>query len=154
MANDSVDTTNTQEAFSSRRDMRSIVFHLLYAMDGWNYQESLEAIVDNFNRGFDMDIDVHSEAFQMTNQIIEQREQLDDRYKPLLANWRIERLGLCTRLIMRLAIWELFNTDTAHQIVINEAIELAKCFAEKDAYKFINGILDQLVKKQQEQEAQ
>jgi N utilization substance protein B len=38
-------------------------------------------------------------------------------------------------------------TDTSPTIIINEAVELAKCFAEKDAYKFVNGILDEALKK-------
>ena len=38
------------------------------------------------------------------------------------------------------------HTDTASTVIINEAIELAKAFSEKDAYKFINGILDEAAK--------
>jgi len=38
------------------------------------------------------------------------------------------------------------QTDEPHNIIINEAIELAKCFSEDYAYKFINGILDEAVK--------
>ena len=72
---------------------------------------------------------------------------LDEECKPLLSNWRFERLGMCTKLILRYALWELQTTDTNPTIVINEAIELAKCFAEKDAYKFVNGILDEALKK-------
>ena len=45
---------------------------------------------------------------------------------------------------MRYAIWEMLYTTTPHSIVINEAIELAKCFAEQDSYKFVNGILDKI----------
>ena len=41
----------------------------------------------------------------------------------------------------------MLHTATPHRIIINEAIELAKCFSEKDAYKFINGILDEAVRK-------
>jgi N utilization substance protein B len=65
---------------------------------------------------------------------------------PFLHNWRFDRIGCCTKLILRFAMWELFYTDTPDSIVINEAVELAKCFSEKDAYKFINGILDEAIK--------
>jgi N utilization substance protein B len=101
----------------SRRDMRALAFHFIYA-------------VDRFDKG-----------------AIEMQEQADEIIKPLLRNWKLERLGCCTRLILRLAIWELHQSDAMPSIVINEAIELAKCFAEKDAYKFINGILDEASKK-------
>ena len=45
-----------------------------------------------------------------------------------------------------MALWELQQPKAIASIVINEAVELAKIFAEKDAYKFVNGILDQYCK--------
>lgn len=134
----------------SQRDKRSLVFHLLYIMEVFDYEATMESIVDNLNRGFNMDVPFNAPEVEITRLIIEQREALDERYIPLLSNWRIERIGVCTKLILRYAIWELVATDTEPKIVINEAIELAKGFAEKDAFKFINGILDQIVKQKTE----
>ncbi|TET35536.1 transcription antitermination factor NusB [Candidatus Dependentiae bacterium] len=130
----------------SRRDVRSLIFYLLYASESFDYQESLDAIVDNFNRGFDIDIPVDSEVVKVAQSVIDERDALDDQYKPLLSNWRFDRVGVSTKLILRFATWELLHTDTDSRIVINEAVELAKRFAEKDAYKFVNGILDRLIK--------
>ncbi|MDR3550656.1 MAG: transcription antitermination factor NusB [Candidatus Babeliales bacterium] len=130
----------------SRREVRSLIFHLLYAMEGFDYETELESIVYNFNSGFELDIPVTSEVFKVSYEVITKRDALDEIIIPFLANWRFERVGVCTKLILRLAIWELQNTDTPSTIVINEAIELAKCFAEKDAYKFVNGLLDKFVK--------
>jgi N utilization substance protein B len=53
---------------------------------------------------------------------------------------------MSTKLILRFALWELAQATTAPSVVLNEAIELAKCFSEKDAYKFINGVLDRYIK--------
>jgi len=130
----------------SRRDIRSLAFHLLYALEQFDYSVSLESIVDNFRRGFEMDIADDSPAIAMARGASEKREELDKLILPLLKNWKIERLGCCTRLILRLALFELTQPDPIPSIIINEAIELAKGFAEKDAYKFINGILDEYVK--------
>ncbi|MEX0940386.1 MAG: transcription antitermination factor NusB [Candidatus Babeliales bacterium] len=130
----------------SQRDKRSLIFHLLYAADSYDYQVSLESLVDNLNRGFELNIPLDSQIVTTAQNIIDNREALDEIYKPLLANWRFERVGVCTKLILRYAIWEMHHTDTHSNIIINEAIELAKCFAEKDAYKFINGILDEALK--------
>lgn len=127
----------------SRRDTRSIIFHLLYAMEGFEYDVSLESVVDNFNKGFELDIPRDCLAVRVTRQVINQREALDEQIKPLLHNWRFERIGVVTKLILRFALWELNQPEVQPALVINEAIELAKCFAEKDAYKFINGILDE-----------
>ncbi len=152
--NDSVQEKLEQEEFPhlykdlSRRDLRSLIFHFLYAAESFDYTESISAIVDNFNRGFDMDVPMDSEAVKTARAVIEERDKLDDIYKALLTNWRFERIGVSTKLILRLAIWELENTDTDPRIVINESIELAKSFAEKDAFRFINGILDKVVKRE------
>lgn len=134
----------------SRRDVRALVFYLLYAAEAFDYQESLSALVDNFNRGFELDIPHDSEVVRIAQAIIDEQYRLDELFTPLLANWRFERLGVSTKLILRFATWELEHTDTDSRIVINEAVELAKAFAEKDAYKFVNGVLDRLVKQKQE----
>lgn len=131
-----------QRSFS-RREVRSLIFHLIYAMEGFDYSVSLESIVDMFNRGFGLNISVNDEIFKIANSVIENHEKLDELIKPLLSNWRLERIGLCTKLILRMSIWELKEIGTASNIVINEAIELAKCFSEKDAYRFVNGVLDE-----------
>ncbi len=129
----------------SRREIRSLVFNLLYAMESYDYTTSLDSIVDSFNRGFDFDIPLTSEATAMARGAIENREMLDNVYKPLLTNWRFERISVSAKLILRLAIWEIQTKKIDPRIIINEAIELAKDFAEEDAYRFINGILDRIV---------
>jgi len=136
----------TEKNELSRRKTRSLIFHLLYAMEGFEYTASLESLVDNFNRGFDLSIDPEGEIFSTVQGIVDERERLDELFRPHLINWRYERLGVCTKLILRFAVWEIYHTDTPSNIIINEAIELAKCFSEKDAYKFINGVLDEVIK--------
>jgi N utilization substance protein B len=131
----------------SRRSQRALIFHLLYTMEAFDYNVSLESVVDNYSRGFDITLPPDSPVVHTAAQILQEREALDEFYKPLLNNWRFERLGLCTILILRFALWELLHTDMSTEIIINEAVELAKSYAEKDAYKFINGILDQAAKK-------
>jgi len=65
---------------------------------------------------------------------------------PLIAeeaeHWRLSRMAVIDRLILRLAVYELLHTDTPRAVVINEAIELAKKFSTEDSAKFINGVLD------------
>jgi len=130
----------------SRRDVRSLVFHFLYAAEAFEYQESLQSIINNFNHGFDLAVPLDGEIFTITNSIINDRDSLEKIYEPYLDNWRAERVSVCTKLILFFSIWEFKNTQTDARIIINEAIELAKCFAEQDAYRFINGILDPISK--------
>lgn len=130
----------------SRRDIRSLLFQLLYAAEGHNYESSLDAIVDTLNRAYSFTIPLDSEVVVNAQQIIDQRDALDEKIKPLLQNWRLDRVSVIAKLILRIALWELQQGNIDPIIVINEAVELAKCFAEKDAYKFINGVLDEYVK--------
>lgn len=132
----------TTDADLSRRDMRSLIFHILYAVESHEYEESVEAIADNLSRGFSIVITPDSEVVTISRHVINLRDSLDEAYKPLLTNWRFDRISVSIKLILRLAVWELLHTDTDQRIIINEAVELAKCFAEEDAYRFINGILD------------
>ena len=58
-------------------------------------------------------------------------------------NWRLERMNVLDRLILRLAIWEfLHEAETPAKVIINEALELARTFSADDSVRFINGILD------------
>jgi N utilization substance protein B len=66
---------------------------------------------------------------------------------PLIAEqahgWRIERMPIVDRLIVRLAVYELRSQpETPHAVIINEALELAHTFSTDEAVKFINGVLD------------
>lgn len=130
----------------SRREIRSLIFHLLYAAEGHSYQDSLESIASNLSRGFAIEIPFGSEAFITAQQVIDHYNDLDEKIAPFLHNWRLDRIGVCTKLILRYAMYELLYTDAPSSVVINEAVELAKCFSEKDAYKFVNGILDEACK--------
>jgi N utilization substance protein B len=57
-------------------------------------------------------------------------------------HWRLERLAVIDRAILRLAIYELRTTDTPPKVILNEAVELAKKFSSEEAGSFVNAILD------------
>jgi len=141
---------HVHSASLTQRQQRSLVFHLLYAMDACAYDISLQAIAENLSRGFGYIITPEDAVFQRAHDVIAYRDDLDTEIQPLLEKWRFERIGVVTRLILRYAMWELKYTQQDSVVVINEAVELAKCFAELEAYKFINGILDRWVKERRE----
>ncbi len=61
-------------------------------------------------------------------------------------NWRVERMPVIDRTILRLATYELQETDTPTNVVVDEAIELAKKYGAENSARFVNGILDQLAR--------
>lgn len=130
----------------SKRSERALVLNLLYAIDALDYQESLEDLVANFNKGFDMSIDVSGSAVKTVQMIVDDRLRLDDMVKPYLQHWHYDRVNLMVRLILRYAVWEMLQKKNDPRIIINEAIELAKQFSEPDAYRLVNGVLDALLK--------
>ena len=63
-------------------------------------------------------------------------------------HWRLERLNVLDRLILRLAIFELLHErETPAKVVINEALELARTFSGDEAVRFVNGVLDAVRRK-------
>jgi N utilization substance protein B len=63
-------------------------------------------------------------------------------------NWRLDRMAVVDRLILRLAVHEFLHVpDTPHKVVINEAVELARLFSTDDGPRFVNGVLDGIRKK-------
>jgi N utilization substance protein B len=129
----------------SYSDQQALIFHLLYAMDSFDYESSLQSVVDGFYRGYNVYIPTESPVFKQVQAMLYERDELDEKIKPLITNWRYDRLGIMTRIILRMGTWELLNAGKDSVIIINESINLAKCFAERDSYKFINGVLDEVV---------
>jgi N utilization substance protein B len=70
-------------------------------------------------------------------------EQLDPMIAEAAEHWRIERMNVLDRLILRLALYEFLHEPETHaKVIINEALELARSFSGDEAVRFINGILD------------
>lgn len=70
-------------------------------------------------------------------------DEIDDLIKRRAEHWRIQRMAVVDRNILRLAIYEfLYEGDTPKTVVINEALEIARRFSTFEATQFINGILD------------
>lgn len=70
-------------------------------------------------------------------------ETLDPLIVDAAENWRIERMNVLDRLILRLAVYEFVHEPaTPTRVIINEALELARMFSEADSVRFVNGVLD------------
>ena len=73
-----------------------------------------------------------------------------DTIDPLLEanarNWRLSRMAVVDRLIMRMAVYELLYCDTPRAVVIDEALKLARTFGGEETVPFVNGVLDSIAK--------
>jgi len=73
-------------------------------------------------------------------------DELDALIVQHAQNWRLERMAIIDRAVLRLAIYELRIGETPPKVVLNEAVDLAKKFSSEDAGAFVNGILDAVSK--------
>ena len=80
--------------------------------------------------------------------VIAHRESIDKNIQSVSKRWRLSRMPVVDRNILRMAVFELlYEEDVEPAIVINEAIEIAKKYSGEQAAMFINGVLDTLRKK-------
>ena len=74
-------------------------------------------------------------------------EEIDRMLAARAQNWRVERMAVLDRLVLRLAVYELLaQPDTPARVIINEAIELARAYSGEESVGFVNGILDAIRK--------
>ena len=90
-----------------------------------------------------VDVDNRTWANALVAGTIQRVAEADDLIAKHLKNWRIERVAVIDRLVMRLAIFEMLTeADTPAKVVINEALELARTFSGEEPVPLINGVLD------------
>ena len=86
---------------------------------------------------------LHAFAVRLAEGTVETVATLDPLISEAASTWRVERMNVVDRLILRLAIFEfLKEPDTPASVIINEAIELARSFSSDEAVPFVNGVLD------------
>ena len=79
---------------------------------------------------------------QLVRGTVEKSGEIDALISGHAEHWRIERMPAVDRNILRLAIYELRNTDTPPAVTIDEALELARRFSTEESVLFVNGVLD------------
>ncbi len=86
---------------------------------------------------------------------LDRQEEIDRMISEFAVGWKVDRLAFLDRNILRMALYELlYYKKTPAEVVINEAIELAKKYGTDNAPKFINGILDRIWKEESGREGE
>ena len=93
--------------------------------------------------------EVQAFAERLVSGVLEKKKELDAVIGKYATNWKISRMPIVDRNILRAGAYELlWMDDVPAKVTVNEAIELAKSFGDDDASKFVNGILDQILGKE------
>lgn len=87
--------------------------------------------------------EVRAFANELVEGTIEHLTQIDDRIRVRTEHWRIPRMAVVDRNLLRMAVFEfLYQPSTPRTVAINEALEIARRFSTSEATQFVNGILD------------
>ena len=81
-------------------------------------------------------------SVRLTLGVLRELEIVDEKIRTRAEHWRIERMAIVDRNVLRLAVYEFLYEETPHTVIINEALEIARFFSTFEATQFINGILD------------
>lgn len=128
-----------------RRRAREAALQMLYQ---WEIgRASPNESIDTYWPSRDPEGAVAEEHREFANRLVRgtiaRVEELDALIAKRAQNWRVERMAVLDRLVLRLAVHELLaDPDTPAKVVINEAIELARTFSGDESVPFVNGILD------------
>ncbi len=136
-----------------RRQSREIALQMLYQMEMTGLPPS-EVFELYYQLASDTDSDPEREiplsvrpfAERLLAGVYAHRDQVDQMIVEASENWRLERMSIIDRNILRIAVFEmLYCLEIPPKVSINEAIDLGKTFGNPDSGAFINGILDHLL---------
>ncbi|HEX5886225.1 MAG TPA: transcription antitermination factor NusB [Pyrinomonadaceae bacterium] len=139
----------------SRRKARECALQMLFAAD------VAEMPADDVVRSYwaelgesDLDETAREFATRLAARTLSNLELLDERIRSRAEHWRISRMAVVDRNILRLAVYEFLYEPTPRTVAINEALEIARRFSTYEATQFINGILDAIKRDLDEQQPQ
>jgi N utilization substance protein B len=139
----------------SRRKARECALQMLFAADvsGTRADELVRIYWTELG-----DADVEEPAREFATRLavgtLSHLQELDERIRSRAEHWRISRMAVVDRNILRLAVYEFMFEPTPRTVAINEALEIARRFSTYEATQFINGILDAIKRDLDEQHPQ
>jgi N utilization substance protein B len=132
-------------ALRSETRARARALQLLYAweVDG---RPDLEAILPRMERLTRPEAAVFRQAAELARGVVARWAELDSLFASATEHWRLDRLALVDRSILRLAVLELLEQRVPPKVAIDEALWLAHRFGGRQSPAFINGVLDQVAR--------
>ena len=127
---------------ASRRRARQRALQILYS---WDFRR--RPVEDAFNEYYDSLQAEEAPArdpfvMELVKGTVEHLPQIDERITRNAAHWRLERMPVVDRNILRLAVFEMVHAGTPAPVTIDEALELARKFSGEESVQFVNGVLD------------
>ena len=125
---------------------RARVLQALYAWD-LRGGTPLERVATQIWDDLSVPPDERKLASLLVRTVIQHGAELDAELADVTTNWRLERLGVIDRCVLRLGAAELQRGETPPRVVIQEAVRLAERYGTVKSAKFVNGVLDALARR-------
>jgi len=136
------------QGIDKRTRARELAMQALYQLDAVNPANEDFTAVQCFFEKNEPDMGIRKLGRQWAIETWRHLSSCDELITVCIMEWKISRLSMLDRAILRLAVYQLkFCPDIPPKVVINEAIELAKKFSTKQSPGFVNGVLDAVLKK-------
>ena len=128
----------------SRRKARECALQMLFAADLSGAARPDELVRDYWAEMGEPELDEAAREFasRLAVGTLAHLAGIDERIRSRAEHWRISRMAVVDRNILRLAVYEFLHEPTPRTVAINEALEIARRFSTYEATQFINGILD------------
>jgi transcription antitermination protein NusB len=137
--------------WEGRRRAREAALRVLYQIEvgGVSVTDALRVHADvGGGEAMELDAEAQEYAEALARGAWQAREVLDGYIADAAQNWRVERLAVIDRLLLRLASHEILDhPGTPPRVVIDEAIELARAYSGEEGARFVNGVLDGIFKR-------
>ena len=125
----------------TRRRARELAMQALFYMD--MNDEHSEELLDRFCQNFSPSHRTMSFLLKIVNGVLGARSEIDVLIERFSQNWKIQRMSLVDRNVMRIAVYELlYCEDIPPKVSINEAVDVGKKYGSEESGAFINGIID------------
>ena len=119
-----------------------VLYQIEMTKDG--YKEALESF---WGREPEREESIREFASQLVKGVAENIKEIDETITKYTTNWQIGRMAVIDRNILRMATFEIQHLDDIPpKVSVNEAVDMAKKYGDKDSSKFVNGILDKIIK--------
>lgn len=132
----------------SRRDFREHAVAIIYMhivtdrnIDDILVDNEFVSSIGDFMPFLPLDEEMQDACYRVEERMDIYKRVIDSKLKQ---GWRFVRLGRLEQSVLLLALAELEQGFQEKAVIVNEAVELAKKYADENSYKFINGVLDSL----------
>lgn len=124
----------------------------MQALCQWDVQgDETSKALDDFLTAQEASKPVAARVGELVQGFWGRRQSIDDRIVAAATNWDLSRISPVERNVMRVAVVELLGAKTPPKVALNEAIEIGRDFGSENSPRFINGVLDVVLKRLQRQ---